>query len=120
MPQRAAGSGGLRLDRHRYFEVEAVLERCRSRVFLDFLRREPRQQQNPPDPVPPELEQEDVEKRIAAALNAHLDPIRERRAAALAKPGYIRDVLFEGSKRARTVAAGTMARVRDAMKISYR
>ena len=62
----------------------------------------------------------EVKTKLAIALNAHLEPIRERRAAALARPGYIRDVLFEGSKRARAVAAGTMARVRDAMKISYR
>jgi tryptophanyl-tRNA synthetase len=62
----------------------------------------------------------EVKTKLANALNAHLDPIRERRAAALAKPGYIRDVLFEGSKRARAIAAGTLDRVRDAMKISYR
>ena len=62
----------------------------------------------------------EVKTRLAAALNAHLEPIRERRAAALAKPGYLREVLFEGSKRARAVAAGTMERVRDAMKIAYR
>ncbi len=61
----------------------------------------------------------EVKTKLAIALNACLDPIRERRAAALAKPGYLRDVLFEGSKSARTVAAETMARVRDAMKISY-
>jgi tryptophanyl-tRNA synthetase len=52
-------------------------------------------------------------------LNAHLDPIRERRAAVLAKPARLKEVLFEGSKRARLVASETMARVRDAMKISY-
>ena len=62
----------------------------------------------------------EVKTKLASALNAHLDPIRERRAAALAKPGYLRDVLFEGSKRARVVAAETMGRVRDAMKVSYR
>ena len=61
----------------------------------------------------------EVKTKLANALNAHLDPIRARRAAALAKPGYLREVLFEGSKRARTVAAETMTRVRDAMKISY-
>jgi tryptophanyl-tRNA synthetase len=61
----------------------------------------------------------EVKTKLANALNARLDPIRERRAAALAKPGDLREVLFEGSKRARTVAAETMARVRDAMKISY-
>src|SRR4029077_14696640 len=62
----------------------------------------------------------EVKTKLAHALNAHLAPIRERRAAALAKPGYIRDVLFEGSRRARAVAAETIARVRDAMKISYK
>ena len=36
-----------------------------------------------------------------------------------AKPDRLREILFEGSKRARTVAAATMGRVRDAMKISY-
>jgi tryptophanyl-tRNA synthetase len=61
----------------------------------------------------------EVKTKLANALNAHLEPIRERRAAALARPGYLRDVLFEGSKRARTVAAETMNRVREAMKISY-
>ncbi|MGH9144268.1 MAG: tryptophan--tRNA ligase, partial [Vicinamibacterales bacterium] len=61
----------------------------------------------------------EVKTKLANALNAHLEPIRERRAAALAKPGYLRDVLFEGSKRARVVAADTMGRVRDAMKIAY-
>ena len=62
----------------------------------------------------------EVKTKLAAALNAHLDPIRERRAAALAKPGHLREILFEGSKRARVVAEQTMTRVRDAMKISYK
>jgi len=62
----------------------------------------------------------EVKTKLATALNACLDPIRERRATLLAKPDTIRDILFEGSRRARTVAVETMARVRDAMKISYR
>src|SRR6267154_748467 len=45
----------------------------------------------------------EVKTKLATALNAHLDPIRERRAAALARPGYLREVLFEGSTRARVV-----------------
>jgi hypothetical protein len=32
----------------------------------------------------------------------------------------VRELLFEGSRRARVVAEQTMARVRDAVKISYR
>jgi tryptophanyl-tRNA synthetase len=62
----------------------------------------------------------EVKTKLANALNAELEPIRERRAALLAQPGAIRDILFEGSRRARLVAVDTMARVRDAMKISYR
>ena len=62
----------------------------------------------------------EVKTKLATVLNAHLDPIRERRAAVLAKPGAIRDILFEGSRHARSVAVDTIARVRDAMKISYR
>jgi hypothetical protein len=37
----------------------------------------------------------------------------------LARPGYLDEILFEGSRRARVHAAGKMARVREAMKISY-
>ena len=62
----------------------------------------------------------EVKTKLAAALNAHLEPIRERRAAVLAKPNQLKEILFEGSKRARHVAIETMARVRDAVKISYR
>jgi tryptophanyl-tRNA synthetase len=61
----------------------------------------------------------EVKMKLAAALNARLDPIRERRSALLAQPGRLKEILFEGSKRARTVAIGTMQRVRDAMKVSY-
>ena len=48
----------------------------------------------------------EVKTKLANALNAHLAPIRERRAAVLAKPDRLREILFEGSKRARAVAAG--------------
>ena len=61
----------------------------------------------------------EVKTKLAKAINAYLDPIRERRAAALAKPGYLKEVMFEGSKRARVVAIETMERVRDAVKLKY-
>src|SRR5437762_1855172 len=62
----------------------------------------------------------EVKTKLANALNAYLAPIRERRAQVLARPDRLKEILFEGSKRARTIAATTMARVRDAMKIAYR
>jgi tryptophanyl-tRNA synthetase len=62
----------------------------------------------------------EVKTKLANALNAHLAPIRERRAAVLARPQQLREILFEGSKRARAVANETMERVREAVKIVYR
>jgi len=62
----------------------------------------------------------EVKRKLAAALNAVLDPMRERRAEVLARPDRIREILFEGSKTARRVAQQTMERVRDAVKVSYR
>ena len=61
----------------------------------------------------------EVKQKLAAAVNARLDPIRARRQAALAKPGYLRDVLIEGSRRAREVAEATMTRVRTAVRLRY-
>jgi tryptophanyl-tRNA synthetase len=62
----------------------------------------------------------EVKTKLADALNARLDPLRERRAAVLAKREQLKEILFEGSRRARAIASETMGRVRDAMKISYR
>jgi tryptophanyl-tRNA synthetase len=61
----------------------------------------------------------EVKTTLARALNTHLDPIRDRRTAVLAKPDRLKEILFEGSKRARLVAIETMERVRDAVKIKY-
>lgn len=61
----------------------------------------------------------EVKTKLAAALNAALEPIRVRRAAALARPDYLRDVLIEGSRKARAVAQDTMARVRQAVRLAY-
>jgi tryptophanyl-tRNA synthetase len=61
----------------------------------------------------------EVKTKLAAAINNVLDPIRERRSQALAKPGYIRDVLMAGSKKAQGVAHQTMERVREAVKLKY-
>jgi tryptophanyl-tRNA synthetase len=62
----------------------------------------------------------EVKRKLADALNLALEPIRERRAAVIAKPERLKEILFDGSARARKIAAETMVRVRDAMKITYR
>jgi tryptophanyl-tRNA synthetase len=61
----------------------------------------------------------EVKTKLATAVNAMLDPIRERRQAALARPGYIRELIVEGSRKARGVAKGTMERVRSAVQLKY-
>jgi tryptophanyl-tRNA synthetase len=61
----------------------------------------------------------EVKTKLAAAINALLEPMRERRAAALARPGQLREILFEGSKKAKAEAEQKMARVRDAMRLRY-
>ena len=61
----------------------------------------------------------EVKTKLAAAVNAMLAPIRERREAALARPGYIREVLVEGSRKAQAIAQETMERVRSAVKLKY-
>jgi tryptophanyl-tRNA synthetase len=61
----------------------------------------------------------EVKTKLAKALNVYLDPIRARRAAVLAKPGFVKEILHEGSRKARVVAEQTMDRVRDAVKLRY-
>ncbi|MQA29488.1 MAG: tryptophan--tRNA ligase [Luteitalea sp.] len=62
----------------------------------------------------------EVKSKLAHALTARLEPIRERREAVLGQRQRLKEILFEGSARARAVASDTLARVRDAMKITYR
>ena len=61
----------------------------------------------------------EVKTKLAKALNAHLDPMRARRAELAAKPSALREVLFEGSRKAREIAEATMERVRAAVKLRY-
>ena len=62
----------------------------------------------------------EVKTKLAKALNAHLEPMRARRADVLAKPDALKEILHEGSRKARAIAADTMDRVRDAVKLRYR
>ena len=45
--------------------------------------------------------------------------MRERRAEVLAKPGRIRELVIDGSSRARAIAQETMATVREAVRLNY-
>lgn len=62
----------------------------------------------------------EVKRRLVRALNAFLDPIRQRRRDLLAEnPSIVEDVLRSGANRARSEAAETIRQVRTAMQIDY-
>ena len=61
----------------------------------------------------------EVKTKLARAMNAALEPLRERRRAVTARPDQIRDIAVEGSRKARVLAQATMERVRDAVKLRY-
>ena len=61
----------------------------------------------------------EVKTKLVKAVNAHLEPMRERRAALAANPSALRDILHEGSRKARSIAMDTMERVRAAVKLRY-
>jgi tryptophanyl-tRNA synthetase len=61
----------------------------------------------------------EVKTKLAKALNAHLEPMRARRADALRTPSTLREILFEGSRKARAIAQETMERVRAAVRLKY-
>ena len=62
----------------------------------------------------------EVKEKLARALNGVLEPMRGRRAELRTQPGRIREILFDGSSRARAMAAETLTRVREAVRISYK
>lgn len=61
----------------------------------------------------------EVKRKLAVALNAFLDPIRERRAKYEANMPLVREALEHGSKRGRAIAQETMEMVRDALDLNY-
>ncbi len=61
----------------------------------------------------------EVKKKLAAALNAYLEPMRERRVEYETHPERVREIVHEGSKKARAIAVETMERVRAAMHLRY-
>jgi tryptophanyl-tRNA synthetase len=61
----------------------------------------------------------EVKRRLIAALNDFLDPIRERRRSYEQRPAVVEAILRQGTERGREVARETMERVRQAMGIRY-
>lgn len=59
----------------------------------------------------------EVKKRLAAALNRFLDPIRERRRLAQ-QSGILEDILRTGSKQAQEEARETLRLAKEAMKLN--
>ena len=57
----------------------------------------------------------DCKKHLIRNMNAALEPVRQKRAEIVAKPGYVRDVLEAGNAKAREIANETMERVSQAM-----
>lgn len=61
----------------------------------------------------------DVKKRLAAALNAFLEPIRDRRSEIEQHPEIIDEALRYGTEMERNLAQETMEEVRQAMGLKY-
>jgi tryptophanyl-tRNA synthetase len=61
----------------------------------------------------------EVKKKLARALNQFLEPVRERRAWFEQQRGLVEDLLAEGNRKTRALADETMARVREAMGLTY-
>ncbi len=61
----------------------------------------------------------DCKQPVIDAINNELAPMQERIAKYQSEPDLIRQIIFDGSERARNVARETMSEVREAMGISY-
>ena len=61
----------------------------------------------------------EVKKKLAAAINNFLDPIRARRAELERNPRIVEDVLLAGSERARAEADETLRMVKAAMGLGF-
>jgi tryptophanyl-tRNA synthetase len=60
-----------------------------------------------------------VKRRLARALNAFLEPLRERRREYGARPEIVDDILADGCRRARAEASRTLEMMRGCMRMDY-
>jgi tryptophanyl-tRNA synthetase len=61
----------------------------------------------------------EVKKKLAAAVNTLLEPMRERRAHYEARPELVKEALEKGSAEERKAGEEMMQRVREALKLNY-
>ncbi len=61
----------------------------------------------------------EVKRKLLAAMERFLAPIRERRAELEARPKLVDEILAAGSERARREATATLHEVRQAMRLDY-
>lgn len=61
----------------------------------------------------------EVKRKLAAAINRFLEPVRQRRAELEANSRVVEEVLTAGSERARTEAGETLRMIKDAMGLGY-
>ncbi len=60
----------------------------------------------------------DCKRQLAGSINGFLEPLRERRRELEARPGYVREILDEGGKRARAIAVRTIEEVYEKMGLA--
>ncbi|PDW03285.1 tryptophan--tRNA ligase [Candidatus Viridilinea mediisalina] len=61
----------------------------------------------------------EVKKKLLAAIEAFLEPIRERRARYAATPTLVDEIIHTGNQRTRAVAQETVAMMEEAMGMGY-
>jgi tryptophanyl-tRNA synthetase len=66
-----------------------------------------------------ETQCEECKEDLIGEVGRLLGPLQERRAAYAGDAGLLEDVLTDGTRSAREVAAETMERVREAMRLTY-
>ena len=60
----------------------------------------------------------EVKRKLVAAINAFLDPIREKRAEIESRKGYVDEVIYEGTLHTREVARDTLTMAKKAMGLT--
>ena len=60
----------------------------------------------------------EVKEKLAAAVNTFLEPMRDRRATYESRPGYVDEIIVDGTERTRVEVKAVVAEVKKAMGIT--